>query len=72
MLSKTLAIYLIEFGHLAAYLALAVALVQGLAPMVAYVSGRPALARLSINAAIAMFALTPKDITNPHALPIRP
>ena len=58
MLSKTLAIYLIEFGHLAAYLALAVALVQGLAPMAASIAGRPALARLSINAAIAVFVLT--------------
>ena len=58
MLSKTLAVYLVEFGHLAAYLALAVALVQGMAPMAAALSRRPALARLSINAAIAMFVLT--------------
>jgi cytochrome c-type biogenesis protein CcmF len=58
MVANSLALYLIEFGQLAAYLALAVALVQGLAPIVAHYTRQPAVARLSINASVAMFVLT--------------
>src|SRR3989344_82411 len=49
---------LVEHGHFAAMLALIVALVQALAPAVARVSGQPALAWLSVRAAMLVFALT--------------
>jgi len=50
--------HLVELGHFAAYLALAVALIQALSPVAARISGRPELARIGINASIAMFVLT--------------
>ncbi len=49
---------LIELGHFAAALALAAALVQALAPAVARVAGQPALAWLSVRAAVLVFGLT--------------
>jgi cytochrome c-type biogenesis protein CcmF len=51
-------LYLIELGHYAAYLALIVALLQATAPLAARVLGAPRLADLSLNAAVAVFALT--------------
>ncbi len=57
-MTNSLSIYLIEFGHVAAYLALVVALVQGLAPIVAHIAHRPAWARVSINASVVLFVLT--------------
>jgi cytochrome c-type biogenesis protein CcmF len=50
--------HFIEFGQFAAYLALATALIQGLAPAAAHAFKRPELARIGINASIAMFVLT--------------
>ncbi len=49
---------LVEFGHFSAHLALAVALVQGLAPIAARFTREPRLASVSLNAAILVFALT--------------
>ena len=49
---------LVELGHFAAYLALAVALVQALAPAAARLAGVPALAWLSVRAAMLVFLLT--------------
>jgi cytochrome c-type biogenesis protein CcmF len=51
-------LYLVELGHFSAHLALAVALVQGLAPFAARYLREPRLASVSINAAILVFALT--------------
>lgn len=51
-------IHLVEFGHFAAYLALAVAIVQALAPLAGRYLQRPELARIGINASIVMFVLT--------------
>src|SRR5436190_980726 len=51
-------LYLIELGQYAAYLAMVVALVQALAPVAARVFGVPRLAAISLNAAVAVFALT--------------
>ena len=48
----------IEFGHFAAYLALMVALLQGLAPVGARLLRIPRLAEVSLNAAVAVFVLT--------------
>ncbi len=53
-----LSLNLIELGHFAAFLAFAVALVQGLAPMAARLWHRPELARITSNAAVAVFVLT--------------
>jgi len=50
--------HLVELGHFAAYLAMAAALVQGLAPLAAHALKRPELARIGISAAAAVFALT--------------
>jgi cytochrome c-type biogenesis protein CcmF len=50
--------HLVELGHFAAYLALAVALVQGMAPIAARVFQRPALARVGVNASVAVLVLT--------------
>jgi cytochrome c-type biogenesis protein CcmF len=50
--------HLVELGHFAAYLALAAALVQALAPAAARFFHRPELARIGINASIAVFVLT--------------
>jgi cytochrome c-type biogenesis protein CcmF len=49
---------LIELGHFAAYLAFALAIVQALAPAAARVAGAPALAWLSVRAAMLVFAFT--------------
>jgi cytochrome c-type biogenesis protein CcmF len=49
---------LVELGHFAAYLALAVTLVQALAPAAARLAGVPALAWLSVRAAALVFVLT--------------
>jgi len=49
---------LVELGHFAAYLAFAVALVMALAPAAAQFFHRPELARVGINASIAVFVLT--------------
>ncbi|MFL6624517.1 MAG: heme lyase CcmF/NrfE family subunit [Sulfurifustis sp.] len=51
-------LYLIEFGHYAAYLAMVVAAVQALAPVAARIFRAPRLAAISLNAAVAVFALT--------------
>jgi len=58
MLPQLLSVNLIELGHFSAYLALAVALVQGLAPLLAHWLRDPRIARVAINAAIAVFVLT--------------
>ncbi len=50
--------HIVEFGHFAAYLALAVALIQGMAPIAAHYMRRPQLAQIGINASVAVFALT--------------
>ena len=42
--------HFVELGHFAAYLALAVALVQALAPVAARLFRRPELANIGINA----------------------
>lgn len=49
---------LIEVGHFAAYLAMVVALVQGLAPLAARGLRIPSLAGITVNAATAVFLLT--------------
>jgi cytochrome c-type biogenesis protein CcmF len=49
---------LIELGHFSAYCALVMAAVQTLAPVAARIFRRPALASISINASVAVFALT--------------
>lgn len=51
-------LYLIEVGHYAAYLALTVALIQVLAAPVGYALKMPSVAAISVNAAVAVFALT--------------
>ena len=51
-------VHLVEFGHFAAYLALAVAIVQALAPLAARFLQRPELARIGVNASIVLFVLT--------------
>ena len=57
MLPQLLSVNLIELGHFSAYLALAVALLQGLAPLLAHWLCDPRIARIGSNAAIAVFAL---------------
>lgn len=49
---------LIELGHFAAFLAMAVALLQGLGPLLARWTRMRALAGISVNAASAVFVLT--------------
>ncbi len=49
---------LVEVGHFAAFLAMAVALLQGLGPLLARWARMPSLAGISVNAAGAVFALT--------------
>jgi cytochrome c-type biogenesis protein CcmF len=51
-------LYVIELGQYAAYLAMVVAMVQALAPVAAHVMRAPRLASISLNAAVAVFALT--------------
>ncbi|MBI3545061.1 MAG: heme lyase CcmF/NrfE family subunit [Gammaproteobacteria bacterium] len=58
MLANSLSLNLIELGHFCAYLAMLVALVQGLAPIAAHIWKQPRLAQLSVNASVAVFALT--------------
>jgi len=58
MLPPLLSINLIELGHFSAYLALAVALVQGLAPLFSHWLRDPRIARVGVNAAVAVFVLT--------------
>ncbi len=58
MLTENLSFNLIELGHFAACLALAVALAQGLAPLAAHLWRKPGLAQISVNASVAVFALT--------------
>ncbi|MHB8453645.1 MAG: heme lyase CcmF/NrfE family subunit [Acidiferrobacterales bacterium] len=58
MLPNILSINLIELGHFAAFLAFAVAIAQGLAPIAARILHRPELARITSNAAVAVFVLT--------------
>ena len=50
-------LYIVEIGHYAAYLALAVAIVLALAPLAAHVLRVPRLATLGESAAVAVFAL---------------
>ncbi len=50
--------HLVELGHFAAYLALAAALLQGLAPALARWLKRPELARLTWQATISVLVLT--------------
>ncbi len=57
-MSASLSLNLIELGHFAAYLAFAVALMQGAAPLLAHKLRTPALAQISVNAAILVFLLT--------------
>jgi len=49
--------HLVELGHFLAYLALSVALIQGLAPIAARVLRRPELGRLGPRASVAMLVL---------------
>ena len=49
--------HLVELGHFLTYLALSVALVQGLAPIAARFWRRPELARLGAHASVAMLVL---------------
>jgi cytochrome c-type biogenesis protein CcmF len=58
MLLSGFGFHLVEFGHLAAYLALVVALIQGLSPLAARLLHRPELTRINFHASIAMFVLT--------------
>ncbi|TDJ62072.1 MAG: c-type cytochrome biogenesis protein CcmF, partial [Proteobacteria bacterium] len=58
MSDQTFFFNLIEIGHFAAYLAMVVAVVQGLAPLLARQLRMPGLAGLSVNASVAVFVLT--------------
>lgn len=58
MLANNLSLNLVELGHYCAYLAMLVALVQGLAPIAAHYFRQPRLAQLSVNASAAVFGLT--------------
>ncbi|MCR4348196.1 MAG: heme lyase CcmF/NrfE family subunit [Sulfuricaulis sp.] len=58
MSANILSLNLVELGHFCAYLAMLVALVQGLAPMVAHYLKQPRVAQLSVNGSVAVFALT--------------
>jgi cytochrome c-type biogenesis protein CcmF len=56
--ANILSLNLVELGHFCAYLAMLVALVQGLAPMAAHYLKQPRLAQISVNGSAAVFALT--------------
>jgi cytochrome c-type biogenesis protein CcmF len=56
--ANVLSLNLVELGHFCAYLAMLVALVQGLAPMAAHYLKQPRLAQISVNGSVAVFALT--------------
>ena len=58
MFSSGFTVHLVEYGQFAAYLALAVAIVQALAPLAARYLKRPELANVGVNAAIVLFVLT--------------
>ncbi|BAV33205.1 cytochrome C biogenesis protein CcmF [Sulfuricaulis limicola] len=58
MSANILSLNLVELGHFCAYLAMLVALVQGLAPMAAHYLKQPRLAQISVNGSVAVFALT--------------
>jgi cytochrome c-type biogenesis protein CcmF len=58
MLSDSISLNLIELGHFAAHLAMVLAIIQGLAPLLARWLGEPRLASLSISASFLVFALT--------------
>ncbi len=58
MLAHNLSLNLIELGHFCAYLAMLVALLQGLAPLAAHYLRQPRLAQLSVNASVGVFVLT--------------
>jgi len=58
VLANNLSLNLVELGHYCAYLALIVALIQGLAPIAAHYLRQPRLAQLSVNASVAVFVLT--------------
>ncbi|MHB8624075.1 MAG: heme lyase CcmF/NrfE family subunit [Sulfuricaulis sp.] len=58
MLASNFSLNIIELGHFCAYLAMLVALVQGLAPIAAHWLRQPRLAQLSVNASVVVFALT--------------
>ncbi|BAU47673.1 cytochrome C biogenesis protein CcmF [Sulfurifustis variabilis] len=53
-----LSLHLVELGHFAAYMALVAAGVQAVAPLAARWLRAPQLAAMSVNATIAVFALT--------------
>jgi cytochrome c-type biogenesis protein CcmF len=55
--ANILSLNLVELGHFCAYLAMLVALVQGLAPMAAHYLKQPRLAQISVNGSVAVFAL---------------
>jgi cytochrome c-type biogenesis protein CcmF len=57
-MQSSLSLNLIELGHFCAFLAFAVAMLQGLAPIAARALRMPALANVGTNAAIAVAALT--------------
>ena len=58
MFLSSFSVHLVEFGHFAAYLALAVAIVQALAPLAARYLHRPELGRVGVNASVVLFVLT--------------
>jgi cytochrome c-type biogenesis protein CcmF len=58
VLANTVSLNLIELGHFCAYLAMIVALVQGLAPIVAHLMKQPRVAQLSVSASGVVFVLT--------------
>jgi len=56
--ANLLSLNLVELGQFCAFLAMLVALVQGLAPVGAHAFRQPRLAQISVNASVAVFALT--------------
>ncbi len=58
MSDQTFFFNLIEVGHFATYLAMVVAVMQGLAPLLARQLRMPGLAGLGVNASVAVFVLT--------------
>ena len=58
MLASNLSLNLVELGLFCAYLAMMVALLQGVAPIAAHYLRQPRLAQLSVNASAAVFLLT--------------
>ena len=58
MLSDSISLNLVELGHFAANLAMVMALIQGLAPILARWLDEPRLASLSVSASVLVFVLT--------------